>query len=141
MPVWWADWKMTPERTGLAVGALAVLAGGVLAARSFLVQKPSPEETERRRRLQIHRDGKLGDGEAIDIDPERPTVTFSYSVAGVGYTAAQDITSLRAMLPEDLMTIIGPASIKYDPRNPANSIVLCEDWNGLRLNSPALGKS
>jgi len=22
--------------------------------------------------------------------------------------------------------------MKYDPRNPANSIVLCEQWSGLR---------
>ena len=29
-------------------------------------------------------------------------------------------------------TNIGPVSIKYDPRNPANSIVLSEEWSGLR---------
>jgi hypothetical protein len=23
-------------------------------------------------------------------------------------------------------------SVKYDPRNPANSIVVAEEWNGLR---------
>jgi hypothetical protein len=28
--------------------------------------------------------------------------------------------------------MIGPVSVKYDPRNPANSIVISEQWNGLR---------
>jgi hypothetical protein len=31
----------------------------------------------------------------------------------------------------DLSTI-GPVSVKYDARNPANSIVLAENWSGLR---------
>ena len=26
----------------------------------------------------------------------------------------------------------GPATVKYSPRNPANSIVICEEWSGLR---------
>jgi hypothetical protein len=28
---------------------------------------------------------------------------------------------------------LGPVSVKYDPRNPANSIVVSEEWSGLRL--------
>jgi len=36
------------------------------------------------------------------------------------------------LLPADRMSMVGPASVKYDPRNPANSIVLCEQWSGLR---------
>jgi hypothetical protein len=43
--------------------------------------------------------------------------------------------TLEALLPEDQMSMIGPALVKFDPRNPANSIVLCEDWSGLRRRS------
>src|SRR3569623_19979 len=115
---------MTPERTGLLVAGIVLLVAAIFIARRILAREPSPEELERQRRLQIHSEGKLGDGEIIDVDPEVPTITYSYSVAGVGYTAAQDVASLRSMLPDDLMTMIGPVSIKFIPGNPANSIVL-----------------
>jgi hypothetical protein len=29
---------------------------------------------------------------------------------------------------------VGSVSVKYDARNPANSIVLAEEWSGLRAN-------
>ena len=59
-------------------------------------------------------------------------VFYSYAIAGVEYSACQDLADLQRMLPPDLWTTIGPATMKYDPRNPANSIVLCEQWSGLR---------
>ena len=104
----------------------------VLVERLFFNPQPSPDEMELRRRSQVHQLGKLGDAEVIDFDPETAVITFSYSVAGVAYTAAQDASSLRSMLPEDPMTMVGPISIKFDPHNPANSIILCEAWSGLR---------
>jgi hypothetical protein len=116
----------------IALGTLVLAAIVVLVARLFFRRKPSPDEMERRRRSQIHQLGKLGDGEIIDIDPQTAVITFSYSVAGVVYTAAQDASSLRSMLPEDPMTLVGPISIRFDPHNPANSIILCEAWSGLR---------
>jgi hypothetical protein len=127
---------MTPEQIGLAVAGLIILAGAGLLARRFFRRKPTPEEIERRRRLDIYQQGKLGDGEIVDVDPERPLITYSYSVAGVGYTVAQEVAALRAMLPDDLMSMLGRVSIKFKPQNPANSIVLCEEWSGLRLKRP-----
>jgi hypothetical protein len=127
---------MTPEQIGLAVAGLMVLAGAGLLARRLLKRRPTPEEIERRRRLDIYQQGKLGDGEIVDVDPERPLITYSYSVAGVGYTVAQEVAALREMLPDDLMSMLGPVSIKFKPHNPANSIVLCEEWSGLRLKRP-----
>jgi hypothetical protein len=127
---------MTPEQIGLAVAGLVVLAGAGLLARRLLKRRPTPEEIERRRRLDIYQQGKLGDGEIVDVDPERPLITYSYSVAGVGYTVAQEVAALREMLPDDLMSMLGPVSIKFKPHNPANSIVLCEEWSGLRLKRP-----
>jgi hypothetical protein len=127
---------MTPEQIGLAVAGLVVLAGAGLLARRLLKRRPTPEESERRRRLDIYQQGKLGDGEIVDVDPERPLITYSYSVAGVGYTVAQEVAALREMLPDDLMSMLGPVSIKFKPHNPANSIVLCEEWSGLRLKRP-----
>ena len=38
------------------------------------------------------------------------------------------------MIPADSHRLIGrPASLKYSVQNPANSILLCEEWSGLRL--------
>lgn len=82
------------------------------------------------RRLAVHREGKLGDGEILDV--EGFSIVYSYSVAGVVYTTSQDATNLEAKLPPDRMSIVGPVSVKFNPRNPANSIVLCEEWSGLR---------
>jgi len=36
-------------------------------------------------------------------------------------------------LPADL-SAISPVAVKYDPRNPANSIVIAEEWTGLRAS-------
>jgi hypothetical protein len=114
-----------------AVVAVALLA--LMAAILLLRQRrrPTPEEIERRRRFAIQAGGKMGDGEIIDINGN--SLVYSYSVAGVNYTASQDATELRAMLPRDPMSLLGPISLKFDPRNPANSIVVCEQWSGLRV--------
>jgi hypothetical protein len=125
-------WAITAQDAGLALCAVVALTAGALMARGYFRARPSPEEIERQRRLNLHAEGKLGDGEIIDVDPQTSCITYSYSIAGVGYTAAQDVSSLAGMLPEDPMTMVGPVSIKFDPKNPANSIVLCEGWNGLR---------
>lgn len=114
----------------LALSAfLIVLAVGAIAWR-FLRRRPTAEEIERLRRLGIHRTGKMGDGEVVDVDGV--SIVYSYTVAGVLYTTSQDASSLQANLPVDRMSVVGPVLVKFDPRNPANSIVLCEEWSGLR---------
>jgi hypothetical protein len=58
---------------------------------------------------------------------------YAYSIRGVQYTASQDVSTLRELLPEDLSRVIGPSGMKYATNNPANSILLCEEWSGLRV--------
>jgi hypothetical protein len=111
-----------------AIGAALVVLLGVLLW-IFLRRRPSPEEIEKRRRAAVHANGKLGDGEVLEV--EGVAIVYSYSVGGVGYTASQDVAIFASQLPENTMTLIGPALVKFDPRNPANSIVICEGWNGL----------
>jgi hypothetical protein len=133
MPDSWAGWAAKPSAGAVAICALVLLLAAIaFVARKYLSRGPAPDELERRRRLTIYREGKMGDGEIIDVETAVVSIVFSYSVAGVVYTASQDAAALRSMLPQDLMTMIGPVSIKFDPRNPANSIILCEDWSGLR---------
>jgi hypothetical protein len=94
----------------------------------------SPEEKERRRRAILVARGKMGDADLVEIRDS--AVVYSYAVRGVEYTAAQDITAIRDLVPQDLAAL-GPVLMKYDPRNPANSIVLAEEWNGLQFASAA----
>jgi len=47
----------------------------------------------------------------------------------VEYTASQDLGRLKDHMPE--LTSVTAVSVKYDPRNPANSIILAEGWSGL----------
>jgi hypothetical protein len=53
----------------------------------------------------------------------------------VAYSTGQDISELRELLPADPERLIGPVTLKYSPKNPANSIVLCERWSGLRVRT------
>lgn len=72
--------------------------------------------------------GKMGDANLLDIRDD--LIVYSYAVRGVEYTASQDISRLKTLLPGEAASF-GPAIVKYDPRNPANSIVLAEEWSGL----------
>jgi hypothetical protein len=119
---------LTNEEIGIALALLVVVITGVILLR-FLRKRPNPEEIERRRREHINLHGKIGDCEILDLDGA--VLHFTYGVAGVVYTAAQDVSGFVQSFPEDRMVLIGPALLKYDPRNPANSIVICEAWSGL----------
>ena len=123
---------MNTQAASLAAAIVAIALAAVLLIVRYLRKRPSPEEIERRRRAAINGKGKLGDGEITDV--EGAAIVYEYQVAGVGYAASQDVSALEALLPADLMSMIGPASVKFDRSNPANSIVICEEWSGLRLH-------
>ena len=110
-------------------GLAAVLVG--LAILIALRVHGTPEKRERRRRLNVHRLGRLGD--ALIIEATDTALYYSYSVRGVQYEASQDISTLRDLLGSDPDRLIGHASLKYSPKNPANSILVCEEWSGLRV--------
>ena len=112
---------------GLAAILIAIAGGIVLQGL-----RRNPEKRERRRRLHLNRTGRLGD--ALITEVSEKLVYYNYSVHGVHYSASQDIAALRQKLPE-LGPVVGLASIKYSERNPANSILVCEEWSGLRDRS------
>jgi hypothetical protein len=124
---------MTP---GAEVAALSALAAVLIALGVFIVLRVrmTPEKRERKRRLHVNRNGRLGD--AMVTETGESTLYYSYSVRGVQYTASQDISALQAQLPAELERLIGVASVKYASNNPANSILICEEWSGLRVKNP-----
>jgi len=112
------------------LGGATVVALGSWGAYRYIKGRPSAAELERRRRVALHSRGKMGDANLLEFRED--VVFYTYDIAGVEYSACQDLAGLEPLLPADRWSTIGPACIKYDPRNPANSIVLCEEWSGLR---------
>jgi hypothetical protein len=96
----------------------------------WLHARVTPEEWERRRRAAVHARGKMGEARITEV--REHLVFYSYEVRGVEYIASQDLSALTALLPPDPAVVNGMVYMKYDPRNPANSIVLCEEWSGMR---------
>lgn len=117
---------------GAQIAALGGLAVGLIALAIYIALRVhgTPEKREKKRRLQVNRQGRLGD--ALITEASETTLYYSYSIRGVQYTASQDVTSLRELLPAEPERLIGTVSLKYAPNNPANSILLCEEWSGLR---------
>src|SRR3954469_1071932 len=124
----------------------SVLAGGVtmLALGINYVlrsRRKTPEQLERERRQRISAHGRITDGTVIDAQEMSANghgtvqlLIYQYDVAGVSYEASQDITHLRQFVDIHTCKIGLPSSVKYDPQNPGDSIVISEEWSGLRLN-------
>ena len=122
-----------PVELALLCGTSAALIA--VATYVALRVKGTPEKREQKRRLSVNRIGRLGD--AMIIEASESALYYSYSVRGVQYEASQDISTLRERLPSEPDRLIGAvASLKYAPKNPADSILVCEEWSGLRRNPP-----
>jgi hypothetical protein len=74
------------------------------------------------------------------FSPRRPAIAanamqkllyYSYSISGVSYETAQDVTGMEERLHLTRIAAGQIASVKYDPSNPSNSILLADDWSGL----------
>jgi len=104
----------------------------VVMAIYFFIRSRQPKDKEKRRRLEVNRFGRIGDAMITEVLDN--IVFYEYSVRGVAYTASQDITQLRHRIPTDPERLIGPCGLKYSTSNPANSIIVCEEWSGLRIN-------
>ncbi len=118
------------------LAALIGVAVVLVALAIFILMRVhgTPEKRERKRRLTVNRLGRLGD--ALITESTETALYYSYSVRGVQYAASQDISALRDRLPAEPDRLMGVANLKYAPRNPANSILICEEWSGLRSAPP-----
>ena len=114
----------------LALAGALLATGAILGYRAWRRSRITAEERERRRREALAARGKMADAELAEIRDD--VLFYSYGVRGVEYTASQDVTMLQEYLPRDYSEV-GPVAVKYDPRNPANSIVVAEQWSGLRV--------
>jgi len=117
---------------GAKIGFACALAAALAALALWIARRmrATPEKRERLRRLSIHTTGRLGDAFLTAVDEN--LLHYTYKVRGVQYEASQDISALRDRLPADPDRMIGMVGMKYLSKNPANSILICEEWSGLR---------
>jgi hypothetical protein len=116
-------------------GASAVGAAYLMFGR----KKKSAAEVERQRRDWLNQIGRITDGTVIDVQElsqnghaPATLLIFQYDVGGVSYEASQDVTNLRQLINLHSCRLGLPTSVRYDPQNPGNSIVVSEKWMGLR---------
>jgi hypothetical protein len=149
-----SDWQNL-----LPVAGLVVLAA--VGIFFWLRRKPvDPNQVERERRAYLNRVGRIVEGQVLEIvehgraaspnsaaDGKRATAAgrshsadthalqrllyYTYAISGVTYETAQDITGLEERLHLTRVAAGQTASVKYDPSNPSNSILLADDWSGL----------
>jgi hypothetical protein len=113
----------------LGIAAVLLITAGV----RFLLPlvRKDPAKRERKRRLDVNRRGRVGDAFITEVSEN--TIHYTYSLRGVQYETSQDVATLRDYLPTEPEKLIGQAHVKYLVNNPANSILICEEWSGLRM--------
>jgi hypothetical protein len=120
----------------VALGTIGLAVGGY----ALLRRKPkNAVDVERERRTWLNTVGRITDGTVIDVqeiatnaDRSFTMLIYQYDVAGVSYEASQDVTYLRQWINLHSCRLGLPTSVKYDSRNPGNSMVIAEGWMGLR---------
>jgi len=134
----------------------ALVAAVAMIGYAFFRPAVSPEDEERKRRLHLNQIGRIAEGQIVELverPPEsketrkglfgasarplkdmrpRHLVSYSYLISGVTYQTAQDITGLESQIRLERLVAGQPASIKYDASNPSDSILVADDWSGLR---------
>lgn len=127
-----------------AAAGLTLMAGLTVGAVLYLRRKrPTEEELERARRKMLSTTGRLIDGMLLDIRQittedgrDLTMLEYSYRSAGVDYECSQDISSLLNILDLKELKAGFPCTVRYQPGNPQNSIVIDETWSGLRSSLP-----
>ena len=127
------------------LGAAAVAVASLTAAGVWLLRRkrPTPDELERSRRRFLVQSGRLVDGMLLDVaeldggeDRRHTMLIYNYRIGGVDYECSQDVTALGGVLDAKQVRAGFPCSVRYQPGNPQNSIVVAEQWSGLRAGLP-----
>lgn len=121
-------------------GGVAVIAGVAIYSAWWMRRKrPTPAELELARRTMLTDTGRIVDGTLLDV-AELPgedggvltMLLYEYRIGGVDYECAQDITLMGDVVTVAHVQSGFPCSVRYEPGNPQNSIVVAERWSGLR---------
>ena len=129
----------------VAVGLVCGGALGALAVWLLVRKRPTAAELERERRQFLAQSGRLVDGMVQDVrevesgDGRSLTMLlYDYRIGGVDYECSQDLTDIRGVVESGQVRAGFPCTVRYQPGNPQNSIVVAESWTGLRGGLPVL---
>ena len=129
----------------VAAGIALMVLLGALAFWLVFHRRKTAEEIERARRQFLVHSGRLVDGMSLDVckveakDGRALTMLiYSYRIGGVDYESSQDITEMRGVVDATQVRAGFPCSARYQPGNPQNSIVIAENWSGLRASLPQM---
>lgn len=119
---------------------LAVGGAGLLTYFLFGRKAKAQQDVEKERRAWLEQTGRITDGTVIDVQEiagkelhkSAVVLIYHYDVAGVSYECSQDVTYLRHIVNLHSCRLGLPTSVRYDPQNPGNSLVVSEKWMGLR---------
>lgn len=126
-----------------AITAAGLCLGGVVLW-TVARKRPTEDELERLRREALVKTGRIIDGTILDTseyespgkkgEPSgiRQMILYKYEIAGVAYECSQDVTHLKEYVDIHDCRLAFPCSVRYEPRRPSNSIVVAENWSGLR---------
>lgn len=136
---------LTPSTWETASALVLVTSATACAVWWFRRHRPSPDEIERARRMRLALSGRLVDGMLLDVrtlpmseDRTLTMLEYSYRIGGVEYECSQDITQMREIVDPAEVRAGFPCSVRYLPGSPQNSIVVAEEWSGLRVALPEL---
>jgi hypothetical protein len=127
-------------RLVVTVAAFAGAAGIMIGRALRRSRRNDADESERLRRLDVNRRGRIVAAEVVDLlESERTTtdaprqrmVVYKYEVAGVTYEVSQDLSGLPSTPESGFSAGSQTASVKYDSKAPTNSIIVCEEWSGI----------
>ena len=94
---------------------------------SFLDRFRKKPEDEASRIARLSKTGRMTDGQIIDAvsdnDGRITQVTYTYTLAGVQYESSQALSDSQQQRANDY-TPGKQVMVRYDPRSPANSIVV-----------------
>jgi len=140
---------LTIRQWEIAAGLGAIAGLSAMAIWLAVRKRPTAEELERERRRFLVQSGRLVDGMFLDISeveaPAKPKdeagrmltmLLYSYRIGGVDYECAQDISHLEGVVDAAEVRAGFPCTVRYQPGNPQNSIVVAEEWTGLRAGLP-----
>ena len=140
----WFD-RQTPRHLAAGAGGFVLLLLILwLVIRS---RRPTIDEMERRRRERLASMGRITDGSLIDTrtlaneesSSSQPEVlVYRYRIAGVIYECAQDVSRLADLVRD--CQVGNAVQVRYDPRNPGNSILIAESWSGLWIPTRLAGE-
>lgn len=126
-----------PQAIAVAVAGTTLAA---LTATVLLRRRTTVQQREERRRIHLSLAGRIVDGTLIDIatveeeDGRHRSLLYRYRISGVTYECGQDVSLLSGYVPglaTEALLLERPVQVRYDRQNPANSIIVSENWNGL----------